>query len=395
MDTTEVLVRVLVVVVAARLGAEIAERLRQPAVLGELALGAIAGPSVFGLLSPDALLGALGALGAVVLLLEVGLETDVLELLRVGRRAVVVAVAGIVLPFAFAYPALATFPHGGGNALFLACALSATSVGITARVFADVRALGTRAARIVLGAAVVDDVLGLVVLAVLLRSLGGGGAGLGAALPVVGAVAFLVVGAWAVPRCAAHPFAWVARHARSRGALLVAGLALALGLAALGEALGLSAVVGAFLAGLAVARLPQREEFARALAPVGHLLVPVFFFGIGVVTDVGALARADTAVLAGVLLAAGVGGKVLAGFLAGRGDGLTVGVGMVPRGEVGLVFAALGRAGGLLTPAGYAALVGVVLVTTFVTPVLLRRRVAGEAVVATPGEPAGAEAEAA
>ena len=126
MDTTEVLVRVLVVVVAARLGAEIAERLRQPAVLGELALGAIAGPSVFGLLSPDALLGALGALGAVVLLLEVGLETDVLELLRVGRRAVVVAVAGIVLPFAFAYPALATFPHGGGNALFLACALSAT-----------------------------------------------------------------------------------------------------------------------------------------------------------------------------------------------------------------------------------------------------------------------------
>jgi Kef-type K+ transport system membrane component KefB len=374
-ETSTVLLHVLVVLVCAKAAAELSERLRVPAVAGEIVAGVLIGPSVLGLVGHDEVLRILGELGVLLLLLDVGLQMDLRELRAVGRAATAVAVVGVVLPFAGGYAVAVALGLEGHTPLFLGAALTATSVGVTARVFADLKALATVEARTVLGAAVADDVLGLVVLAVVVRIVSVGGVDL---LGVVGiaalAVTFLVVAAGAGARLVPWAMAHVRGNARAPGTVLAIALAVTLGFAELAELAGLAPIVGAFVAGICLAGMTGADELRRDLLPIGHVFVPVFFLQIGIDANVRTFASPRVVALAAALLAVAVAGKLAAGVFGERADRLLVGIGMIPRGEVGLIFAAVGLRAGVLDDAAYGALLLVVLLSTLVAPPLLRLR---------------------
>ena len=372
-----VLLDILLVLLAAKLAAEGAERLGFPAVVAEIVAGVVIGPSALGLVAPSEVLHVLGELGVILLLLEVGMHMDLGELGAVGRASLGVAVCGVAVPFALGAAAASLWGFDANTAVFVGAALTATSVGITARVFGDLRALASVEARTVLGAAVADDVLGLVMLTVVVRVVTGDGV-----TPVsVGAIVFVAVGFLVVTSVAgaklARPFfRTVHRGARSAGTLVAVALAFALLFAELASLAKLAPIVGAFVAGLCIARSVQADRIRRELAPVGHLFIPVFFLQIGIATDVTQFARPAVLGLAGVLLATAIVGKMAsaAGMLGAPGDRLVIGLGMLPRGEVGLIFAGIGLREGVLGEDLYAALLLVVLATTLMSPPLLRWR---------------------
>ena len=392
-----VLLDILVVLVAAKVAAEGAERLGIPAVVGEILAGLAIGPSAFGLVEPSEVLHTLGELGVILLLLEVGLEMDLRELGAVGKSSLRVALVGVAVPFAAGWGVALAFGEPTNTALFVGAALTATSVGITARVFGDLRALASTEARTVLGAAVADDVIGLVILTVVVRVVSEGSISLLSVLGISGlAVAFLVVTTGVGIRVAPSLFAAVHRVARSPGTLVALALAFTLAVAELASAARLATVVGAFVAGLSLGRSDQAERIRRELTPVGHLFVPVFFLQIGIDADVASLFRGEVLLLALALLAVATVGKVAAGWAAvgSKADRLVIGLGMLPRGEVGLIFAGLGLREGILGEDLYAAVLLVVLTTTLVTPPLLSlrlRRVQGRRtpVAAAPTPPGG------
>lgn len=377
MDVTEVLLHILVVLLAAKAAAEISERVGMPAVVGEIVAGILIGPSVLGLVGSDNVLRVLGELGVILLLLEVGLEMDLRELTAVGRASLTVAAVGVLIPFGLGIAAGSLFGMSGKEALFVGAALTATSVGITARVFGDLRALATVEARTVLGAAVADDVIGLVILTVVTRVLAEGHVSV---LSLVGiifvALAFLVGTTVVGVRVAPPLFAFVSRHSRSAGTLVAVALAFTLALAELAHAAKLAPIVGAFVAGLALGRTRSASRIRRELTPVGHLLIPVFFLQIGIDADIGAFTDGRVLAMAGVLLVVATLGKLAsaAGMFGAAGDRLLVGIAMIPRGEVGLVFATLGLRQAIFGQDVYAALLFVVLATTLMTPPFLRRR---------------------
>src|SRR2546422_2365827 len=215
MSVTKVLLDILVVLFVAKLAAEAAERARLPAVVGEILAGILIGPSALGLVGPDEVLRTLAELGVILLLFDVGLEMDLAELAAVGRASLMVATVGVVVPFAAGFGTAAALGMDGPEALFVGAALTATSVGITARVFGDLRALGTVEARTVLGAAVADDVMGLVILTVVVRLVDQGSVAVGTVAVVVGtALAFLAATSLVGVRLAPPLFAAVARHSR-------------------------------------------------------------------------------------------------------------------------------------------------------------------------------------
>ncbi|MEX1006314.1 MAG: cation:proton antiporter [Acidimicrobiia bacterium] len=377
MDVTGVLLDILVVLIAAKLAAEIAERINVPAVVGEIVAGVIIGPSVLALVSSNETLSVLGELGVILLLLAVGMEMDLGELGAVGRASMSVAVIGVIVPMVGGFVVASALGHSDNQSLFIGAALSATSVGITARVFSDLRALATVEARTVLGAAVADDVLGLVILTVVVRLVSEGSVSV---LDVAGillvAIAFLVLTVALGSRFAPGLFQFLDRHARSAGTLVALALAFTLALAELADAAQLAPIVGAFVAGLALSGSSAAERIQRELAPVGHLFIPVFFLQIGIDVNVDDFIRPEVLRIAGALLAVAVIAKVVAavGALGAPGDKRLIGIGMIPRGEVGLIFATIGLREGILGGNLYAALLLVVLATTLVTPPLLRWR---------------------
>jgi Kef-type K+ transport system membrane component KefB/predicted amino acid-binding ACT domain protein len=375
-DVVEVLLDLLIVLLAAKAGAELADRVGAPTVVGEILAGILVGPSALGLIGHDQVLPVLAEIGVILLLLEVGLEMDLGELAKVGRSSMQVAVTGVVLPFAAGYGVMRAFGESGNTALFIGAALTATSVGITARVFGDLRALATSEARTVLGAAVADDVLGLVILTVVVRVVTEGSVSIVSVLGIVViAVLFLVGGGFVASVLAPVIFAKVQKHSHSSGTVLVIAIVFTLAMAELADASKLAPIVGAFVAGLALTRTRQAERIRRDLAPVSHVFVPVFFVLIGLDTDVAQFAQPSVLVLAAVLTLVGVIGKIAAGWAAsGPGDRQLIGLGMIPRGEVGLIFAGIGLREGVLGEKLYAALLLVVLVTTLATPPLLSRR---------------------
>ncbi|HEY4410730.1 MAG TPA: cation:proton antiporter [Acidimicrobiia bacterium] len=373
----DILVDLLVILVAAKAVAEIAERAGLPAVAGEMVAGVLVGPSVLGLVEPGPVLSVLGELGIVLLLLDVGLKLDIAHLGSVARPATAVAVAGTACTLAVGWAATIAVVHSGDTALFLAAAVTATSLGISARVFADLGRLATLEARTVLAAAVVDDVIGLVTLTVVARVVTGGDLSPASVVGTVAlAVGYLVVAGITGVRLAAPLFRGIERLARGPGTPLALALAFSLALAALADAAGLAPLIGAFVAGLALARTDQCERVQRDLTPIGHVLIPVFFLRVGVDADLGAVVRPEALGLAAVLVAAAVAAKVVCGFgaVGSRADRLALGFGMVPRGEVGLVFAGLGLREGILDQPRYGALLVTILATDLVGPVLLRRR---------------------
>jgi Kef-type K+ transport system membrane component KefB len=383
-----------IVLVAAKLGGDLATRLRQPPVLGELVAGVVLGNlTLIGLdwfeqIEADPSIEFLSRLGVLVLLFEVGLESTVRQMLRVGLSSLLVAVVGVLVPFglgwlvgAWLLPGASSYVHA-----FIGATLCATSVGITARVLKDLGWSQSEEARIILGAAVIDDVLGLVVLAVvsgtILAADQGTSLSYGAIAAIVGKAAVFLVLALALGVVLAPRLLHVASFLRARGVLLAVGLALCFSMSWLASAIGLAAIVGAFAAGLILESVHYRDFVDRGehgleelVEHVSSFLVPFFFVLMGMRTDLRAFAEPQVLGLAGALTFAAIAGKQVCSLaVLGRGrDRLSVGIGMVPRGEVGLIFANMGLmltlAGEpIISPSLYSAVVAMVIVTTMVTP---------------------------
>ena len=390
-DIGRLLLDLLIVLVAAKLAAELAERIQVPAVLGEICAGIVIGPSGFGLIKltggRGVSLSLLAEVGVLLLLLTVGMEMDLVELGKVGRASTLVAVVGVIVPFAAGTVVGLAFGESTNTAIFFGAALTATSVGITARVFGDLRALATIEARIVLGAAVADDVLGLVILTVVVKVVTGGSVGIGTVASTLGlAVLFLVgsgiVGLLIVPRVLD-----VVHRRASPSALIVAAIGITLGFATLADLAKLAFIIGAFMAGLGLRKSTQHERIARDLDAVGQVFIPIFFVQIGVNADLGAMGKPAVLGLAAVMSVLAIAGKLVAavGAAGTRSDKLLIGLGMIPRGEVGLIFASIGLSNGVLDTDQYGALLLVVLVSTLVTPPLLRLRL-GHTASSAPAE---------
>ena len=377
MEFHELLVGLIVVLLAAKLAGEAMERLGQTAVLGELLAGVVIGPGVLGLVREGVVLHALAELGVLILLFEVGLECDLARLLSAGPQAMLVAVAGVVVPFAAGYVLMSALGHPGLVAVFVGATLTATSVGITARVLTDLGRLHDPAATVVLGAAVVDDVLGLFTLAVVTGVAATGSVSPGGiALLGVKSVVFLALAVLIALRRAPLLVGLIGRL-QARGALLVSSLVFALAAAAAAEWIGLAAIIGAFAAGLILSRTEIRAEVEERIKPVADVMVPIFFVTVGMKVELSALNPFASEAQLGLALALAVvaiASKLVAG-LAVYHPGTRrwpVGVGMVPRGEVGLIFAGAGLAAAVVAPDLYSALVVVVMITTFVAPAWLK-----------------------
>lgn len=378
MNVTDVLLDILIVLAAAKIAAEVAERIKVPAVVAEILAGLIIGPSLFGWVgSGNDVLAVLAEIGVILLLLEVGLEMNIRELASVGRASLSVGIIGVAVPMAAGYGAAVALGESGNTALFLGAALAATSVGITARVFSDLKALSTIEARTVLGAAVADDVLGLVVLTVVVGIVTKGSISAWEVLGIIGiAVGFLVLTTGLGVTLAPRVFQFLQRIARSPGTLVALVLVFTLALAEFANAAKLAPIVGAFVAGLSLSQSTVADRIRRDIAPIGHIFIPVFFLQIGIAADVSTFLKPHVLLVAGVLTIVAIVGKLMAsaGMLGSPGDKLLIGIGMIPRGEVGLIFATIGLSAGVLDKDLYGALLLVVLVTTLVTPPVLRLR---------------------
>ena len=384
LDFGQILLDLAIVLVVAKVAAELAERVRVPAVLGEIIAGLALGPSVLGLVNPSDALKVLAELGVIVLLVQVGLEMDLVELRRVGRASLSVAVIGVVLPMGAGVVAGYALGETMNASLFLGAALAATSVGITARVFGDLHALSSTEARIVLGAAVADDVLGLIILTVVTRIVKDGSVDVASVLGTVAlAVAFLtvsgIVGMFVIPRL----FGAIGSRAASPATIGVLAGAAAFGFAAAADAANLAPIIGAFMAGIALGKVPQRDRVVREFFVLGNLLIPIFFLQIGIDTDVTKFFQTHVLWVATVLTVIAIASKMLAsiGAVGTTANKLIIGIGMVPRGEVGIIFAAIGLQVGVFDEDLYAVVLLVVLVTTVITPPFLRWRLGSAATV--------------
>jgi Kef-type K+ transport system membrane component KefB len=364
--------------VGAKLLGELVERFGQPSVLGELLAGVILGPSVLGFVPLSEGIFLLAEIGVILLLFEVGLETDLQELLRVGRPAIAVAVAGMVLPFFGGFFLTRLLGHSTLTAVFVGAALTATSIGITARVLSELKALDTREGQMILGAAVADDILGLVVLSVVSRLAAGEGEVVATAVRATSlALGFLAL-ALAVGIPLGGRLIGIVGRANVRGVLVAISVALALLLAFSAEKAGSAPIVGAFAAGLVLARTNRRHDIDTALRPVVDIFAPLFFVFVGAQVNVAYLNPFVEENRAALLLALGL---TVVGFLGKFGAGYAawggvrrafIGAGMVPRGEVGLIFASIGRATGALPERVFVAVVLTVFATTFIAPPLLK-----------------------
>jgi Kef-type K+ transport system membrane component KefB len=395
----------LVLLLAAKLLGALARRAGQPAVLGELLAGVLVGASLLGLVNlqdeadprNDAL-HLLAEVGVVILLFEIGLETDLRKLLQVGGPAALVASAGVVLPFALGYGACYALGLGPLVSVVAGAALTATSVGITARVLSDLGRLQEPESQVVLGAAVIDDVIGLVILTVVAGLAQGQGVTAWGVARIAGVALGFLAGTLLLGGLLVPPlFRWAARRDLP-GTPTMHAVLLAFGLAWLAHAAGSAVIIGAFAAGLLLNRTPPAKEVERGVAHLGHLFVPLFFVVVGASVDVrvfNPLDRANwpTLWVGGLLIVAAVAGKFLAGYAPFwfKGRKSVIGVGMIPRGEVGLIFAQMGLSSGVLTPAQFSAVTLMVLVTTFLAPPLLRVLLPPQRPGERPPEPEGIE----
>lgn len=398
-----VLLALALILVIAKLGGELFTKLGQPAVLGELIGGMIVGGlALFGVawvetVRADAIVSALAEIGVIILLFEVGLESNIREMLEVGWSALLVAVLGVVAPFFLGWGVAAYFTPDEPTLahIFIGATLCATSVGITARVLRDIGRLQTRESRVVLGAAVIDDVLGLLILAVVTGAIRASTAGESLAVADVAliagkSIAFLigatVLGLFLVPLL----FRGAGRM-QSRGVLVTFAIALCFFLAWAAGVVGLAPIIGAFAAGLVLEdshfeafRQRGEETLHHLLTPISALLVPVFFVLMGLRVDLSVFGRVEVLGFAAVLTIVAIIGKQICslGVLERGTNRLAVGLGMIPRGEVGLIFAGIGvtlmlpDAGGVPRPvinaATFGAVVIMVIVTTLVTPPVLK-----------------------
>lgn len=373
----EVSLKILVILIAAKISGEIFARLGQSPVLGELATGAILGPAAFNFFhaGESEVISYLALLGLAMLLFEVGLETDIDKLKKERLRALVVAVIGVTLPLFFGYAAIILWFRDSLLALFVGATMTATSVGITVRVLAELRKLNTAEGRIILGAAVIDDIIGLVLLSVLIGIAGESGISLLHVLSITGlALIFLVLAITVGIRLAPILIKYV-RQMKTQGSLGVFSFLLCVGVAYLASEVGLALIVGAFIAGLMLEPVEEKEHILPRVRFMGDVFVPLFFVSAGAMFNPQSINSFESLLLLGLLFVIAFFGKLLSGFsvrqLSLRGR-LTIGVGMVPRGEVGLIFASTGFMDGVFDERLYSIVLGMIMLTTFITPFLLK-----------------------
>ena len=366
---------VAAVLITTRVLSVFAEKLGQPAILGELLGGILLGASVLGILDPaDVGIRILAQLGLLILLFEIGLATDLRALTRVGGTATVIAVVGVALPFAFGYAALSAMGVSRLAAVVCAASLTATSIGVSTRVLAELGFLQTEEGRVVLGTAVLDDIIGLVILSVI-GSFAAGVAITTAGVARTSVVAFgfvavaIIVGSFVVP-----PLFHAAKRLRSPTTIAVMGLAFAFSLAALAGLLGSAIIVGGFVAGVLLNRIDQCDDVQRSAGAMGTLLTPIFFASVGASVDLRALAQPRTMLITLVLLVAGAVGKLIAAYVPVwfKGNKALVGTAILPRGEVELIVAQTGLAIGALDAGLFGAITLMVLLTTLLSPPLIQ-----------------------
>ena len=410
-----VLLSLIVIYLASKIGGELSNWLGLPPVIGELVGGVIVGVSALHLLvfpetgadvsdslimtflqatadlSPEAatttfktqseVISILSELGVIILLFEIGLESKLHELLKVGPQAAIVAVVGVAVPFAAGTGGLiALFGVSPIPAIFAGAALTATSIGITSKVLSELGHLSSREGQIIIGAAVLDDVLGIIVLAVVASLAKTGEVDVSNILYLIVSATVFLVGAILLGRFFNTSFVSIAEQLQTRGKLVIPALIFAFIMAYIGAAIHLEAILGAFAAGLVLEETDTRKELDEQIVPIADILVPIFFVTVGARTDLGVLNPAipsnrEGLTLAIFLIAVAIIGKVVTGLTVFGQPGinrLAIGVGMIPRGEVGLVFAGVGSASGALSEAMEAAIIMMVILTTFLAPPLLR-----------------------
>jgi len=373
-----VLLNLFLLFAAAKLAGEIFLRLRQPAVVGEILAGMIIGPHLLGLVSESEFLATFAELCVVFLLFVVGLEIDPTGLWRVGRQASAVALLGVALPFGFAMLLMRGIGRPMGESLFVGAALTATSVGITARVLSDMGQLGTRVAHIILGAAVLDDILGMLVLAVVSGLAAGALSGSEIVVLMSEALAFLVL-AIVLGRSAVHRFSpGLYRMTRTSNPSVLFALAVTVcfGFSALAEVIGLAAIIGAFFAGIIFAEVREAPELRRSMESIYELMVPIFFVLMGANVDVLRLLSMEVLPVGLVITVLAIIGKVvgcgLASYNLGLRNATAIGVGMAPRGEVGIVIALVGLSKGVVSNDVYSQVILMSILTSIFAPSLLR-----------------------
>lgn len=355
--------------------AEIFERFRQPAVVGELIAGIILGPSLLSLIHPNELTLGLAEIGAIFLLFTVGLETKPLDLLQVGWTASLVAVLGVALPFALGFLYMRVIDHSMIESIFVGAAMVATSVGITARVLADAGVLSTRMARVILGAAVIDDILGMIVLAVVSSLSSGKVNYLSLGIVAAEAIGFSALIIFFGSKVVGHLRPAVAKL-RARNAAFALSVVLCLGLSLASVYIGMAAIIGAFLAGLALADHNEQYRLQENAHPVMEFLAPFFFVLLGAQVNlqsldhpglIGIIVWVCVLAIVSKLIGCGLGALRL-----GYRDALRIGVGMIPRGEVGLIVAAVGLRLHTISEAIYTVVLTMSIVTTIFAPPVLR-----------------------
>jgi Kef-type K+ transport system membrane component KefB len=410
-----VLLSLVVIYLASKVGGELSNRVGLPPVLGELVGGVVVGVSVLHFLvfpeggtdssssliisflqstaglSPQAadgvfaaqseVISVLAELGVIILLFEIGLESNLKDLMAVGPQAFVVAVVGVVTPFAAGTIGLMTlFGIGAVPAIFAGAALTATSIGITSKVLSELGRLNSREGQIILGAAIIDDVLGIIVLAVVASLAKDGEVDVNKVIYlIISATAFLL-GAILLGNVFNKTFVAIVDQLKTRGELVIPAFIFAFVMAYLAAAIQLEAILGAFAAGLVLEETDKRKELQKQVVPIADMLVPIFFVTVGAKTDLGVLNPAipsnqEGLMMAAFLIVVAIIGKVVTGLSVFGQPGinrLAIGVGMIPRGEVGLVFAGVGAASGALSKPLGAAIIMMVILTTFLAPPLLR-----------------------
>ena len=389
-ETISALYGLFVLLLGAKVGEEVLRRLGQPGVVGELLGGFIVGPYALGLVTPGETAFVMSEIGVVVLLFTVGLEVRTDDLLSVGRPAILTAVIGMVLPILAGLGIGLAIGADAFAAFFVGLALAATSIGITSRVLRDMGVLGRRWAKVVIGAALVDDILALVLIGI---ASGAAAGDVSATTILVGVAGIgLVLLGFAIARRARGLPRDVFTWPLFADTPVVPAFLLMLAVALLSAAIGLAAIIGAFVAGLIVAETEAREELERDFKPLASIFTPFFFAVTGAQLDLGLLFDPAVAALAITLAIAGVITKLLGGIIGARAEGrwasTTIGFGMVPRGEVGIVVANLALTTGVVDGDIFAAMLVAVIITTIVAPYLLAWSVPrAEAEAAARGRP--------
>jgi Kef-type K+ transport system membrane component KefB len=375
-NITQLLFILFLIYASAKLLGEFFERFKQSAVIGEILAGVILGPQVLNLIGTSEIFPVLAEIGVIILLFTVGLQTKLEEIIKVGTTSLIVAFLGVAFPFIFGYLYTLIIHHTTIEAMFIGAAMVATSVGITARVFADLGIVETKVARVILGAAVIDDVIGLLVLAIVT------GVGKGTlsfvkigliTLEAVGFIIFLII----IGRKVIHRMVPRVASFRTKDAVLSASIILCLFLSAVSSYIDLAAIIGAFLAGMILSGLNLEYNLSIKTESLYNFLVPFFFVILGSWIDLSIFSQPTLLWAALVITIFAIIGKLLGCGLGalnlGKKEALMVGFGMVPRGEVGMIIASIGLSMQAITSDLYTVIIFMVMVTTLITPPILRR----------------------